>query len=146
MIIRRRILLVLLVSLSLLNSCAYYGGGTVGTGLPLRSGVAKLSKTGVSYLVFVGKIVNATGQSVPAATVTISTPQTEESERTNSEGNFTLNVITKVGEKIEIEINSGKSTYVTSFLATGENLAEGSATFQLLGGGRIKISNLQWSQ
>lgn len=142
MIFKRSVFIILFSCL--LNSCAYNGGGTYGTGLPLGSRATKEAKTGVSYIELTVRILSNVGRPLENATVTISTPQMDESGTTDFNGMVNVNLICKANETISVRIENGPTTYSTTINPTGPDLSSGSATFTLQNGGKVKVSDQKW--
>ncbi len=129
----------------ILGSCAHYGGGTVGTGLPLTGHSSGSSAgTGVLYLDFSGTVLTEKQTPASFAKVTVKTPKLEESTLSDQYGGFQLEVIGDSGEPVSITIIHNEKSYHTTFRLPAGGYTNGSGTFNLKNSGGIDTGNLDF--
>lgn len=106
---------LLLFTLPILSSCAHYGGGTVGTGLPLAGNTTSGFESGVVYFSFYGTILSKNNKPVSFATLIITTSKIEESIMTDGSGDFNVEIIADSKELALISVRLNNELYRGTF-------------------------------
>ncbi|HMO18085.1 MAG TPA: hypothetical protein PKA63_07385 [Oligoflexia bacterium] len=138
----------------LFNGCAHYGGGTIGTGLPIASNAAKggeISSSGTSYITFEGAVQYENGDAANSVEVTMKTRHLEETSTTDFHGTFSLVILSKFSSDIiDVEVNTGSRVYTGKFTIaqshqhSQHSLSSGMGILTLLRDGSIRISGLNF--
>ncbi len=132
---------LIVLILTLTQSCAFYGGGTIGTGLPLGKG--SNSATNVSYVDFTVSVYDINYNPVSSAQVFLSTSRLEENAITNNDGYSELNIIADSKETISVRVVANGKKYINSFKLATTDVNSGSVNLILAPNNQLKIEDLE---
>lgn len=141
-----KLLLKLILSICFIFpfGCAHYGGGTVGTGLPLSSNINSAPAGNILYVNFGAKVVDNKGFVISHTKVRVTTSKLAEELSTNALGEFNVEVLGDSEEEVIIEVHHSNKVFKGSFYLPDYDIENANALLVLEVGDKIKVDSIDF--